>query len=239
MSKKIEIDIIILSYAQSIELKEVTDNCIKSLLCSEDPTKVKFNIIVVESERAMGSYQYEYTTTIYPDVEFGYNLYMNKGIDISSSPYVCICNNDLIFYEGWATNIVNACEKFKLDSASPACGIFHPQEGFKLDGSIHFGYRVRAHIAGWCLFFKRDLLKQMGRLDENYRFWCADNDYGNTLFILKLRHGLVTSSRVDHLGSITLHAQTDYKQQDLTYGELKYWEKKWKYRLGTGWEIIS
>jgi GT2 family glycosyltransferase len=239
MENTTSIDIIILSYARNEELKTITENCIASLVSSEDPDKIKFNIILMESEKSLKPYQYENTTTIYPEEEFGYNRYMNKGIEMTESPYICICNNDLIFFESWATNMLDAFERFNMDSGSPACGVFHPGEGFDLDGYTYFGYRIRAQIAGWCIFFKRDILKKMGKLDENYRFWCADNDYGNTLYFLKLRHGLVTSSRVDHLESKTLLSLSTDRQQVLTYGEIKYWEKKWNYRMGVGWEIME
>ncbi|CAM4422593.1 Glycosyltransferase, GT2 family [Pedobacter westerhofensis] len=237
MEKKKEIDIIILSYAHNKQLKDITDNCISSLLNSEDPTKIKFNIILVESEISLKPYQYDGTATIYPDVEFGYNRYMNLGIDLTSSPHICICNNDLIFHNGWASSMLNAFEKYKLESGSPACSLYHPQAGYVLDGSVHVGYRVRAEVAGWCLFFKRSILQKMGKLDENFRFWCADNDYGNILWFLQLKHALVTSSVVDHLESKTLLSQPLDKQQELTYGEIAYWEKKWNYRMGVGWVI--
>lgn len=239
MEQRTEIDIIILSYAQTEELKIVTENCISSLMISEDPEKIKFNIILIESEKSIAPFQYENTITVYPEVDFGYHRYMNIGIDMTNAPYICICNNDLIFYEGWATSMLTAFEMYKLSSGSPACGIFHPKAGYPLDGSVHFGYRVRAQVAGWCIFFRRDILERTGKLDENFKFWCADNDYASTLWALKLRHGLVTSSRVDHLESRTLNYQTKERQQMLTYDEIAYWEKKWKYRMGTGWILLD
>lgn len=239
MEQPIEIDIIILSYAHSDELKKITQNCIGSLIISESSSEIRFNIVVIESEKSLNSFQYENTTTLYPETEFGYHRYMNIGIQLTSSPYVCICNNDLIFHENWATNMLNAFNRYGLVSGSPACGIYHPGAGFPLDGNVHLGYRVRFEIAGWCLFFKRDILKLTGLLDPNLRFWFADNDYANTLWFLKLRHGLVTSSRVDHLESQTINGQTSERRQELTHGEITYSQKKWNYRMGVDWEIVD
>lgn len=239
MDQKTEIDIVILSYAQTKDLMRVTENCIQSLMTSEDPERIKFNVILIESEKSIRPHQYEYTTTVYPEVIFGYHRYMNIGIEMTSSTYVCICNNDLVFHQGWATHMLAAFEKYKLSSGSPACGIFHPAAGYPLNGQVHLGYRVREQVSGWCIFFRREILKTTGKLDENLNFWCADNDYANTLWILNLRHALVTSSRVDHLESRTLNEQKEEKKHQLTYGEIIYNAKKWKCKMGIDWELIN
>lgn len=238
MADRIEIDIIILSYAQNDELKEVTLNCIKSLIASENPWFIHFNIIIVESERSISPYQYPHTTTIYPDEPFGYHRYMNIGIAMTSSKYICICNNDLIFHQHWATEILKPFYQYvDVYSASPICSIHHLKNGYKLNDGIKIGYRIRDEVAGWCLFFKRDMLRITGKLDENYIFWCADNDYSNTLWVTKLTHVLVTSSVVDHLENKTLLSQTPERRLELTEQECIYFEKKWKARTGEGWYI--
>ena len=236
MEELIQIDIIILSYAHNEELKETTLNCIHSLMASEEPEKIKFNIIVIESEKGIQPYQYPNSNTIYPDQIFGYHKYMNIGILLTHSPFVCLCNNDLIFHRLWATEIIKAFYQDRyICSASPACSIHHPKMGIMLYDGVKYGYRVRFEVSGWCLFFKRDILRLMGKLDENYMFWCADNDYANTLGVLNLKHVLVTSSIVDHLENATLNTQSEERKYELTEKECDYFYKKWKPRLGDGW----
>lgn len=226
-----EIDIIILSYAQSLELKATTERCIESLIKSENPAKIKFNIVVIESEKDLVNFQYNYATTIYPEGEFGYNKFLNLGIDTTSAKYVCLCDNDLFFHPYWATEILKAFNKYNdLSSASPICSIHHPEMGFEINNGIYTGYRNRYEIAGWCLFLKRDVFRIIGKLDENYKFWCADNDYSNMLSVLKLRHVLVSSSIVDHLEGATINVQTE-KIEKLTASEFFYFEKKWNHRV--------
>lgn len=239
MEVKIEVDIIILSYAKTEELKVITENGIRSLMASEDPEKIKFNVIIIESERSLMPFQYEHTLTVYPDAEFGYHRYMNIGIGMTSSPYICICNNDLIFFKGWATNMLAAFDDYNLVSGSPMCGLFHPKLDYSFNRGVHLGYQIRAQISGWCIFFKREILKLTGKLDENLKFWYADNDYANTLWVLKLRHGLVTTSRVDHLESVTLNSHTKEIKRELTLEMATYWLKKWNFRMGVGWELID
>lgn len=240
MVDKIEIDIIIVSFAQTYELKDITLNCIHSLMNSENCEKINFNVIIIESQKSMEPYQYPNSKTIYPNISFGYHQYMNIGIEMTSSPYICICNNDLVFHPLWATELLKPMQQFAdVFSASPVCPTHHKKMGFKLNDGLKLGYRIRYELSGWCILMKRDLLRLTGKLDENYIFWYADNDYINTLFVLKLRHVLVTSAFVDHLESKTLKKQSKEREEELTEKEITYFEKKWKHRLGDGWQPIK
>ena len=227
----IEIDIIILSYARTEELKKVTLDGIDTLMKSEDPQKIRFNIVVVESNKELKPYQYPGTKTVYPWQRFGYHRYMNIGIGMTKARWVCICNNDLLFHPNWATEILRAFEADStLWSACPACSIHHPEHGVALNSGLHYGYEVRRELVGWCIFFKRDMLKITGKLDPAFKFWFADNDYGNTLRKHHLKHALVTSSIVDHLESRTLKTKTTTEQMQLTSREWFYYEYKWEGR---------
>src|SRR5476649_1250128 len=49
---------------------------------------IAFNIVVIESNKNLAPYQYTGTKTIYPDVKFGYNKYMNIGIQMTHNEYI-------------------------------------------------------------------------------------------------------------------------------------------------------
>lgn len=236
---KTEIDIVILSFAQTEELKQVTINGLNSLMASEDPELIKFNIIIVESQKELKPFQYEYGQTVYPDESFGYNRYMNIGISMTSAPYICLCNNDLLFHPQWATEILKPFETYKnLSSASPMCTIHHAKLGVVPNMGIFPGHRERTEVSGWCLFFKRSMLKLTGKLDENFIFRHASHDYTHLLSSLNLNHVLVTSSVVDHLDHTTLNKQEPERWNELMWKQDIYYEKKWGYRLGRKWEIL-
>lgn len=234
-----EIDIIILSFAQTEELKQVTVNCLNSLMASEDPDKIKFNIIVVESKKELKPFQYEYGLTVYPDQPFGYNCYMNIGISMTSASYICLCNNDLLFHPKWATEILKPFRDYSvLSSASPMCTIHHTKLGFKPNIGLFAGHRERTEVSGWCIFLKRAALSLMGKLDENFTFRHASHDYTHLLWVLNLTHVLVTSSLVDHLDHTTLNKQEPERWNELMWKQDIYYEKKWDYRLGRKWKIL-
>lgn len=226
------IDIIILSYAATEALQKLTEDAVRSLIASEDATQIHFNIIVIESAKHLEGYHYTGTTTLYPTVSFGYHKYMNIGIKYTTSPYVCICNNDLLFHKGWASAMLRAFEQdAQLMSASPYCSFHHKNEGYQIKSGVHYGYRVRGEVAGWCLFFRRSILDKIGgQLDPKFTFWYADNDYAKTLEKHGLQHALVTDAMVDHLESQTLQSKSANEQKKLTSGERFYYEYKWEGR---------
>jgi GT2 family glycosyltransferase len=231
MEEKTEIDVIILSYAHTHSLLQLTKSCLISLFQSENQRRIKFNIIVIESHKQMQPYQYPGTKTIYPEQPFGYHRYMNIGINASYSPYICICNNDLIFHPNWASAIL---KQMKLDielvSASPIASNYHPNLGISLSEEAIPGYRVGYEIAGWCLFYKRDIIRKIGILDENYEFSGADYDYAYTLWVSNLKHALITSAVVDHIAAQTLKTQSKVRQYQLT-DDIIYHRKKWGSRI--------
>lgn len=226
-----EIDIIILSYAKNEELRQLTVDCIHSLHTSEDPSLIAFNVVILESYKGLKGYVYPNTNTIYPEQPFGYNRYMNIGIDLTSSAYICLCNNDLKFHRGWASEILRYMNQFPLlISASPICSVIQPHMGIPLNSGPRVGYRVGYEIAGWCLFVRREIFKIIGKLDENYLFGGADFDYATTLAVMNLKHALITTSVVDHLNSKTLVTQNSEKQQELL-SNMDYYGKKWGHRI--------
>lgn len=191
------IDIIILSNGKSEALRKVTEDCIESVHNSE--AEIKFNVLVLEQS----DITYSNATTIKREAPFNYNEYMNYGVSVTSNNYVCLCNNDLIFEKGWATNIIAAMNKHELLSASPLCTIAQGHR-FPQDGRVHFGYRNRWEMSGWCIMTNRKLYDIIGKIDEDFKFWFADNAYTEQLQKFGVKHALVSNSIVRHLGSKTL-----------------------------------
>ncbi|MES2377397.1 MAG: glycosyltransferase [Bacteroidota bacterium] len=224
------VDIIILSYAKNNDLREITLNCLESLAASENPNDITLNVLVIESNKAMQPYQYPGTTTLYPDISFGYNKYMNIGINATNSPFVCMCNNDLVFEKNWATEILEAFKQYpSIQSANPYC------KNFDYDKRIVNGANVirrdqtldmNGVLTGWCIFVKRSIFKKIGLLDEQFTFWFADNDYDMILRKHGIQHALVKSSSVTHLGCQSHDLLLD-KKEELTTGQRAIFDKKW------------
>jgi GT2 family glycosyltransferase len=229
MADKINIDIIILSYAKNEHLKTLTNQTIETLLASEDPKKIHFNVLVMESEKSLQPYEFPNSNTVYPTEKFGFHKYLNMGIKATTSTYVCLCNNDLIFHKGWATEILNAMDNDPtMLSAVPYCPNFHTKEGFEQSGSPIEGYF--GILIGWCIFVKREIFDIIGPLDENLVFWYCDYDYSNTLEKFKVKNCLVPTSMVTHLGSESITRVDDKEHKKLTQIPRFYFSYKWHHR---------
>jgi len=209
------IDIIILSFAKDEKLRGLTEQTIRTVIDSEDPAAIGFDILVIESNKGAVPYDFPGTKTIYPDVKFGYNKYMNIGIRETHNDYVCLCNNDLVFHKGWASAILDAMGNDPaMMSASPYCPIFHKNNGFDENGPVQEGYF--GVLGGWCIFMKRKIFDTIGLLDEKLIFWYCDADYCKTLEKFGVKNCLVPASKVTHLGSESLKTVDEKQHKELT-----------------------
>lgn len=222
----IKIDIIILSFAKNEALKNLTIQTIDTVLASEDANEIVFNVLVIESNKALQPFQFENSTTIYPEEEFGFNKYLNIGINATNNNYICLCNNDLIFHKGWATELLKtvADVNYKHLVLSPFDDAQHrnfttltePTEGY-------FEY-----FAGYCFFTNRETLKLTGPLDEKINFWYADMDFLELMDHHHIKHYLVPRSKVSHLTSMVTRDFSDMEKLKYTYYPSIYYRLKWK-----------
>lgn len=210
------VDIIILSNAKDEKLKAITQQAVDT--CHKSETDIKFNIVVLEQQENV---QHKDCVTGFVEGEFNYNKFMNIGISLTSHQYIALCNNDLIFHKGWATNIIKAMKENMLLSASPLCKDAQGRY-FRGTRNVEFGYSNGKHLSGWCIFIDRLLIDIMGNIDEDFPFWFADNAYAEQLKANDIRHALVRDSLVTHLGSKTLKTNDEATKHDLTIG----WAKK-------------
>ena len=225
-----KVDIVILSYAKDESLKRITMDAITSLLISEKSEHVSFRILVIESNKGLQPYAYPNTETVYPHVKFNFNRYLNIGLKWAANEYVCFCNNDLVFHPGWASNMLKAFDDdASLMSASPVCPDLHPAIGIQLNTGNYYGYRVRHEIAGWCIFAKRSLFKNIGKFDEHFKFWFADSDYAKTIESKRHRHALISSSLVTHLDGISTKELDEKMKKALTSEQYWYFQYKWEH----------
>lgn len=207
-----KIDVVILSHGKTPGLIATTQNAINSCLASE--TEIDFNIIVIEQQESV---TYEGCQVHYDSSEFNYNKFMNKGIELGDAPYIALCNNDLDFKPQWASILIVAMQKHNLLSACPICPHVQPPR-LPLTEDVYFGYRNSHEVSGWCIVINRDILKIIGKLDEEYPFWFADNVYSEQLKKHDIQHAVVSKSVVEHIRSKTLNTLDRQTHKNITTG---------------------
>ena len=227
----VNIDIVILSYSKNKKCYDKTKACLDSLFMSEDPNNIKFNVFLLESQPEVTWLDYP-VQVINPPMPYGYHKFMNIGRKLGASPWVALCNNDLIFSKGWFKAILElAVVNKQILSFSPIDPHTQPKNGFRINSGNYLGYNIRQQISGWCIVQKREIYDVIGDLDEKFIHWFCDNDYGLTLYDNKIAHCLVTGSVVEHhddmLGEVTIQTKSQSEIQELTYGKEEYFKEKW------------
>lgn len=204
------IDVLIPSYAKSETLKEVTDNCLKSLF--ESSEKVRFNAVVLEQNEEV---EYDVTTLHY-DFPFNYNKVLNYGISKTKSPYIILSNNDVHFHKGFAEALLRVFDMGYL-SISPYCPKAHKE--FETGNHIIKGNITGKTLPGWCIAVKRDIFKIIGKLNEDVEFFFSDNAYCEQLNQAGITHALVCNSFVTHLGSKTFDVMDKDFRANMGWGQ--------------------
>ena len=194
------VDIIILSKADNDSLFQMNLNCINSLLESENKDVIKFNIVLIESNKK-ASYKYPKTQIIVPDEQFGYNRFLNIGIKYCRGDYHAFCNNDLIFHKGWMTAVLEFSKQYPDCMSFSPIDCKYPTMKEVAEGKhSNWGYMIKYQIAGWCIVVKKEIFNHINCLfDSKFDFYFADNDYGLTLLKNNVKHSLISNSIVDHL----------------------------------------
>ncbi|MBP8034728.1 MAG: hypothetical protein KAZ71_09025 [Bacteroidia bacterium] len=208
------IDIVILSNANSKELKSITDKCIYTV----KHFTPNCNIIVIE-QCLTAKYN---ETTIYKSEPFNYNKFANIGAKHGVNDYICIANNDLIFTANWFDEIL----KTNYPICSPICPDDKRQKGIV---NNEIGDVVGRNLSGWCFVIKRSLWEIINGFDEDFSFWCADNSLVEQLKEFDILPMLVPSSKVYHLGSKTL--KTVNNRDELTRQQVVKFNRKYNKNL--------
>jgi len=222
----VKIDIIILSFAKNEALKNLTIQTIDTLLASENPNEILFNVVVIESNKTLQPFQFENSTTIYPKEDFGFNKFLNIGINATNNNYLCLCNNDLIFHKGWASELLNVSNSInnELWVLSPFCKHSHRYFlDFKDPIEGYFGC-----FAGHCFFTNRKTLDTVGVLDEKINFWYADMDFIELMKLHHIPHYLVPKAEVSHLVSQVTESFSGFDKLKYTYYPSIYFKYKWE-----------
>lgn len=116
----------------------------------------------------------------------GYIRAINQGLKVSTAPYVCLLNNDIVVTEGWLEGLL------EFAKAHPEAGLVNclqnndPGQHFPPDLETFARSRVQGrsqwmeldHCTGGCLVIKREVIQKIGYLDETFGegYW-EDNDY--------------------------------------------------------------
>ena len=170
----------------------LTRRCIDSL---RQKTPVSFRMILIDNGSDRGTRQYlenlaatspEGVILIRNAENRGYIRAVNQGLSKSSAPYVCLLNNDIEVTAGWLERLLRFSDTHPevgllncLQNHDPGRARPENLEAFARAQVQEEGkWEELDHTTGGCLLIRREVLQQIGFLDENFGMghW-EDNDY--------------------------------------------------------------
>lgn len=214
------VDVVMLSKASTPKLREMTQKAVNTCLAGANSLPV--NVIVIEQ---IAEVRYDNAETIYHPAEFNYNAFCNMGAREGKAPWVVFANNDLLFSNNWLHALLEANHPV----VSPKC----PRDGRQVNIKRNTtGDRTGRHLSGWCFMMTRALWEEIGGLDEDFAFWCADDSLIEQVKAKGVLPMLVPSSKVEHLWSQT--GGTDHGDGSRTWAMIEKFSTKYHpHRLTT------
>ncbi len=225
-----KLSVIILSYAIDEEVYRMNCRAIESLFASEEWADGELEVLLIESNRD-AKYIYDSRVRILvPDEKFGFHRFFNIGLEQTNGEFVAFCNNDIVFQPGWWSAIMKVKKEHPrfmcfspVDSSYPMMA-----EEIATGKEYTIGWENKRHFAAWCFVWERKVFKTIGRFDETFDFYSADDDELLTLHYYAIPNVLVTGSEVKHLSQVVTkkvginkYAVTDKERYPLSEYEIK------------------
>lgn len=241
MRDKEQLLCIMLSNTANGNYRAMTNNALNTLYEKAGHPNLEIKCILVETNIDSEPYKQPWVKTIYPKREFNYNSFINDGYELAQvfwpeffaenneKKYVAVFNNDLIFEDNWAQEIIAAIDKDNLNSASPRSPSWQFHQNYtihSINGGIFHGWGIGYEFTGWAIIFKKESYDKLHPLDERFLFWCQDLDITIRMQHMKMEHALVSSSIVHHLTSSSHRLIPDGKHHHFTEGMAELYRQK-------------
>ena len=235
-----KLSVIILSYAVDDEIYQMNVRAIESLYASEnwasdthstlDSRLSTLEVLLMESNRE-AHYTYDKRVKVMmPEEKFGFHRFFNIGLDNTSGEFVAFCNNDIVFMPGWWSAIMHVKEQHpKFMCFSPVDSSYPMMAEEIATGTDYtIGWENKRHFAAWCFVWERKVFETIGRFDETFDFYSADDDELQTLRYYAIPNVLVIGSEVKHLSQVVTnkvgvekYKVTDKEKYPLSEYEIK------------------
>ncbi len=198
------------------------ENCMRSL---QTQTEVEFDVIMVDNGSTDGSK--EKIEKLFPQVHIysflfntGFSVAVNKGIELSKTPYVILLNNDTVVEPQFVRALADAIEKDPVlfSVAAKMIDMKNPQ---KMDGGGDYynalgwafasgkGKLVTANTKEKKIFsscagaaiYRKEVFDKIGLFDENHFAYLEDVDIGYRALLFGYRNRYTPMATVFHAGS--------------------------------------
>jgi FkbM family methyltransferase len=222
-----------------------TRQCLESL---RNFTDEPYELIVVDNGSTDETRAYLQTL---PDVKLitnsdnrGFPAAANQGIQAAAGRQVLLLNNDCLVTTGWLARLLRALySDARVGLAGPCSNLVSGEQQIEvtygtleeLDGFSWEWARTHAHkiqdtdrLVGFCLLIRRELIEQIGLLDERFGIGCfEDDDFTLRACRAGCRAVIAQDAFVHHFGGRTfIGAKIDFAA--LMQANQRRFEEKWQ-----------
>ncbi|WP_211746481.1 glycosyltransferase family 2 protein [Paenibacillus sp. Marseille-Q4541] len=233
--------IVIPTFNQLAYLRE----CIDSIKAhTEEP----YEIIVVDNASTDGTAEYlesrsSWIRSTVLNENRGFAGGINYGLMMARGKYIVMLNNDTVVTPGWLSHMLSC---LKSDESIAAVGpvtnyiggdqqIEVPYKRIKDMWKFAEGYRMpdpskwreTDRLVGFCLLFRRNLISEVGYLDEGYQIGnYEDEDWNIRIRLLNRKLVVAGDSFIHHYGSVSMKKLADQFEQT-NEQNAKFYTSKW------------
>ncbi|MDC7677042.1 glycosyltransferase family 2 protein [Asticcacaulis machinosus] len=252
MTESLTFSILVVSYNSAKYLPR----CLDALQTQALPRET-YEVIVVDN--ASADFELDAWRARYPAIRFeqfddnlGFAVANNRAAKMAHAPWLVLINPDAFAHDDMLQALQGAISDHPDVSLFSALQLSANHAG-KLDGAgdgmIGFGFNYRMgyghdipeslpvgevfSACGAAMMMRRDLFERLGGFDEDFYIYCEDADLGYRARLLNERCLLIPQARVDHIGSATLGARSDFA---LRYG---YRNRLWMYLKNTPLPVMA
>ena len=215
--------------------------CVKSIIQN---THCKYKIIIVDNGSTDETKDWSYIK-VRNEENLGFPKAINQGIESGDSEYICILNNDTIVTPYWLTRLLSHIENKKADIVSPCSNYVANRQMVALDiyknqkeldaiaDKFHEDNKgiceINEVLVGFCMLFKRDMIKDSGLFDEGYGIGNSEDfDFCMSAKQAGYKSGVARDVFIHHFGSVTFALLGDNVwQRRLVESNTKRLEEKW------------
>lgn len=233
---------------------EETRPCLQSLF---KRTQVPCRLFIVDngSEPAVRAFlasvkpwgAIQEVTLLQNETNEGFPKGMNRGIQASSAPFICLLNNDLRFTTGWLQELIEVASAHPpVGLVNPTSSTFnnHPPKGMSLEAyatqlkQFHGRYVEVGMCIGFCLLVKRDVLNRIGGLSEEVeRIFYEDEDFSERAQQAGYQCVVAQGAYVYHAEHQTVRKMPE--REALFRRNQRWCEAKWGRRIRMAWPRFS
>lgn len=234
--------IVIPTYNQLHMLKQ----CIASIHAH---TPLPYEIVIVDNASTDGTADYLRSQSLdlrytLMDENLGFAGGVNHGLMMARGNYIVVLNNDVLVTPGWldnmmrclhsderiaavgpVTNYIGGDQQIEVPYTQVKDMINFAQEHNKPDPAK---WHNTDRLVGFCLLFRRELLNEIGYLDEGYQVGnYEDDDWMIRIRLLGRKLCIAGDSFVHHFGSVSMKGLGSSLFQEVNDRNARFYELKW------------